>query len=182
MTTWVDETSWGPIDPAGPDTAAINYAAQMAHTGRVTTPAKKRKGVTPEAKVTKACDAYLQSIGALVIRTNSGSWRDDSGNVIMGARGGTSDKVICMPGMGRFVALELKAANGVQSEAQKQFQARVIALGGIYILARSVDELRAALVAAFGHECITDLETLGAARQRAKKAQLAALKKANGQG
>lgn len=136
---------------------------QFTHVPLNRTP-KKRSGATPEAKVTAAVDKYLKLIGVLSIRTNAGSWRDDSGNIIMGAKGGTSDKVLCFPGVGRFVALEVKSVKGTQSEAQRAFQSRVTALGGLYILVRSADELRNALVAAFGQQCITDLETLGKAR------------------
>lgn len=141
----------------------INYAAQMAHTGRVK-PAPKKTYKKPEALVSTACDAYLKLLGVLTIRANAGSWADDQGHMIMGAKAGTADKILCMPGSGRFVALEIKSATGTQSDAQKKFQQRVIALGGLYILAHSKDELRDALVAAFGQQCITDLETLGRAR------------------
>lgn len=125
----------------------------------------KRTGKTPEAKVTAECDRYLNLIGALCIRANAGSWADESGHMIMGAKAGTSDKIVCLNG--RFIALELKAAGGVQSDAQKKFQARVTALGGLYILAHSKDELRAALVEAFGEQTIDDLERLGKARAAA---------------
>lgn len=132
-----------------------------AHAMRRHDPAK-RGGTTPEAKVTAACDAYLKLIGCITIRANAGSWADDKGNVIQGAKAGTSDKILCIAG--RFVALELKAAKGVQSEAQRKFQARVTAMGGLYILAHDKDELRAALVTAFGAQAVTDWETLGKAR------------------
>ena len=125
----------------------------------------KRTGKTPEAKITAECDRYLKLIGVLNIRANAGAWQDDAGHMIQGAKAGTSDKILCVAG--RFVALELKAAKGVQSEAQKAFQARVTALGGLYILAHSKDELRAALVAAFGEQTICDRETLGRAREKA---------------
>jgi hypothetical protein len=72
-----------------------------------------------------------------------------------------------MPGSGRFVALEIKAAKGTQSDAQKKFQQRVVSLGGLYILAHSKDELRAALVDAFGAQTVADWETLGKARAAA---------------
>lgn len=126
---------------------------------------KKRSGTTPEAKVSAAIDAYLKLIGCINIRANAGSWQDDAGNYIQGAKAGTADKILCVAG--RFVALEVKAAKGTQSEAQKKFQSRVVALGGLYILAHSKDELRDALVTAFGAQAVTDWETLGRARQAA---------------
>jgi len=125
----------------------------------------KRSGKTPEAKVTAACDTYLALIGALVIRTNAGSWKDDAGNVIMGAKGGTSDKTILLPG-GRFCALELKAGKNTLSDAQKRYKQRVESLGGLFIEAHSKDELRDALVQAFGAQAVQDWETLGKARKK----------------
>jgi hypothetical protein len=121
-----------------------------------------KKGKTPEAKVTAECDRYLKLIGCINIRANAGSWADDQGHMIMGAKAGTADKILCVAG--RFVALELKAAGGVQSEAQRKFQARVTALGGLYILAHDAGELKSALVVAFGAQAVTDWETLGKAR------------------
>lgn len=128
-------------------------------------PPTPKKGKTPEAKVTAACDAYLKLIGALVIRTNAGAWADENGNVIMGAKAGTSDKTVLLPG-GRFIALELKAGKNTLSEAQKRYKARVVALGGLFIEAHGKDELRAALIEAFGAQTVADWETLGRAKQK----------------
>lgn len=116
----------------------------------------KRKGPTPEAKVSAAIDRYLKKLGVINIRTNAGAWQDDQGNVIMGAKAGTSDKTCCIAG--RFVAVECKAEKGKQSEAQARYQARVEALGGLYILARSATDVRAALVQAFGESTIKSWE------------------------
>lgn len=164
---------------------ARNYDAQMAHTGRRQEPTKRRSGTTPEAKVTAECDKYLKSIGAIVIRTNAGSWADDQGNVIMGAKAGTSDKVLCLPpARGRpapFTALELKSPTGRPTEAQKAFRSRVEALGGVYILAHSATELRQALIDHFGETAVFTWEAEGRARQAAKRAQRDALMKKNEQ-
>lgn len=137
---------------------------QFTHVPLNRTP-KKRSGATPEAKVTAAVDKYLKLIGVLSIRTNAGSWRDDSGNIIMGAKGGTSDKTLLLPG-GRFAALELKAGTNTLSDAQKAYRQRVLGLGGLFIEARSADDVRAALVEAYGAQTVADWETLGKARKR----------------
>ena len=141
---------------------------------------KRRSGKTPEAKVTAACDKYLQSIGALVIRANAGSWVDDQGNTIMGAKAGTSDKVLCLPG-GHFAALELKAGRNTLTDAQKRYKARVESLGGCFIEAHSVDDLRAGLVTAYGEHRVASWERAGRERDMAKKAERLALKKRMGQ-
>lgn len=111
--------------------------------------AKPKRGPTPEAKVSAACDRYLKKIGAITIRTNAGAWQDEQGNVIMGAKAGTSDKTVCLPG-GAFCAVECKAGRNGLSDAQKRYQVRVEALGGIYIVARSAADLRGALITLYG--------------------------------
>lgn len=116
-------------------------------------PERRRAGKTPEAKVSAALDGYLKKIGAINIRTNAGTFTGDSGNVVMGAKAGTSDKTCCLPG-GVFCAVEAKSATGKLSEAQERYGARVRRLGGLYIVARSVAELRAALVAHFGEDVV----------------------------
>lgn len=117
----------------------------------------KRTTRTPEAKVKAQVDAYLKKIGAINIRTNAGSWKDDSGNVIMGAKAGTSDHTCCLPG-GAFCAIEDKAAHGRLSDAQKRYRERVEAMGGIYIEARSAADVRAALVAIYGEATVKGWE------------------------
>jgi hypothetical protein len=47
---------------------------------------------------------------------------------------------------GRFVGIEVKTPTGRQSEAQRRFQAAVLRGGGVYVLARSVDDALTALV------------------------------------
>ncbi len=42
---------------------------------------------------------------------------------------------------GQFLAVEVKSDTGRQSEAQRKFQAMVEAFGGLYILARRVEDL-----------------------------------------
>lgn len=119
-------------------------------------PPTKKRTKTPEAKVSTAIDKYLTKIRAINIRTNAGFWQDDAGRTIMGAKAGTADKHVCVPG-GYFVAIEAKATTK-QSEAQARYQARVEALGGLYILARSAADVRAALVARFGEEVVAQWE------------------------
>jgi len=120
-------------------------------------PPTKKRGKTPEAKVSLQLDAYLKKIGAINIRTNAGSWQDENGKMIMGAKAGTSDKTCCLPG-GIFCAVEAKSANGKLSEAQERYAARVRHLGGLYIVARSVSNLRVALVIYFGEDIVSRWE------------------------
>lgn len=116
-----------------------------------------KKTKTPESKVSTQVDRYLKKIRVINIRTNAGSWADDEGRVIMGAKAGTADKHLCLPN-GVFCAVETKSASGKQSEAQARYQARVESLGGLYVLARSAADVRAALVQRFGQEQVENWE------------------------
>lgn len=121
-------------------------------------PPTKKKTKTPESKVSAAVDRYLKRLDVINIRTNAGSWADDDGRMIMGAKAGTADKHVCLRN-GMFCAIETKSATGTQSEAQAKYQARVEALGGLYILARSVADVRAALVQRFGEATVKEWES-----------------------
>jgi len=46
---------------------------------------------------------------------------------------------------GRFLAIEVKGAQGVQSDEQIAWQAMIEAKGGIYILAKTVEDVQVAL-------------------------------------
>ncbi len=46
---------------------------------------------------------------------------------------------------GRPLGVEVKTATGRQSDAQRAFEARWVACGGLYILARSIDDVQHAL-------------------------------------
>jgi len=124
-----------------------------------------KKTKTPEAKVSTQVDHYLKKIKVINIRTNAGSWADDEGRVIMGAKAGTADKHLCLPN-GIFCAIETKSATGKQSEAQAKYQARVERLGGLYVLARSSADVRAALVTRFGEAVVKGWEQAACAAAR----------------
>lgn len=58
---------------------------------------------------------------------------------------GTADVVGIIAPTGRMIMIEVKSATGVQSSAQKVMQRVVTAMGGLYILARSLAEVDAVL-------------------------------------
>lgn len=60
---------------------------------------------------------------------------------------GTADICGVLAPAGRFLAIECKSATGKQRKAQVTFQRVVEAMGGIYVLARSVDDVDRALAA-----------------------------------
>lgn len=153
-----DPDDWDMFDI---DTAKAHHKAtgyQMSHVG-LHKDKPKRKGKTPEALVSAKIYDYYKRIGAIVIRTNAGSWKDADGNYIQGAKAGTSDLTVCLPQVQEgvaapFCATEVKAAGGIQSDAQKRYQARVERLGGLYILAESAKDVQSALVAKFGFDVV----------------------------
>jgi hypothetical protein len=53
---------------------------------------------------------------------------------------GVADIIGALPG-GRFLAVECKSARGRQTLAQRAFQEAVEKRGGLYVLARSIEDL-----------------------------------------
>lgn len=58
---------------------------------------------------------------------------------------GTADIVGLIAPSGRFLAIEVKSATGRQSYDQKRFERVITAMGGVYVLARSVADVDAVL-------------------------------------
>lgn len=59
--------------------------------------------------------------------------------VMLGTRG-QQDVIACVDGW--MLCIETKTPSRKQSEAQRRFQARIEAAGGVYVVARSVEEVR----------------------------------------
>jgi hypothetical protein len=55
---------------------------------------------------------------------------------------GVADIIACLAPTGRLCAIECKSAKGTQSPAQKEYQREIESAGGLYIIARSVDDVR----------------------------------------
>lgn len=96
-----------------------------------------------EKYVLKACVQYLSLKGYQVIRNNSGAIQVEGTTgkrfIRFGARG-SSDIIACSP-EGRFVAVECKSSVGKLSTLQKDFLQNVKKMGGVAIVARSIDDL-----------------------------------------
>ena len=128
--------------------------------------AKPKRGTTPEAKVSVACDRYLALLPCLPLRTSAGLIEIDGRKIQMG-RAGVSDRSVLFEG-GVWVSIEIKATTGL-SDAQKRYKARVEDLGGLFIEARSADDVRAGLVARFGTATVEEWEATGRAIQAAQR-------------
>lgn len=59
----------------------------------------------------------------------------------LGMRNGISDLII-QGACGRIVNVEVKNDTGVQSDSQKEIEAKINALGGVYILVHSLEEFQ----------------------------------------
>lgn len=87
---------------------------------------------------------------AFATRPDMRLWRANSGAARFGDRtvkfgvNGQADLTGILPG-GRRLEIEVKAEKGRQSTAQKNYQAMIERFGGVYVLARSVEDVRVAL-------------------------------------
>lgn len=80
----------------------------------------------------------------LTWRNNVGAHHGvDTGTFVRFGLVGSSDIICVVPPNGRFVGIECKRRNGgVQSKEQKAFQRALERVGGVYVLARSVEDVR----------------------------------------
>lgn len=104
---------------------------------------KRRKG-SSEAPVLHDCLRYLKKRGIFAWRNNSGTlWTN--GQPVSFGYPGSPDIIGILPD-GTFLGVECKSATGRQSEKQKKFQQRAsVENQGVYILARSVEDLERGL-------------------------------------
>lgn len=84
-------------------------------------------------------------------RPNLRIWRNNTGALGTADRfvkfglEGSADFLGILGPSGRFIAIECKSSSGRQTEQQRAFQAMVERFGGLYILARSIDQIETAL-------------------------------------
>lgn len=97
--------------------------------------------MTPEKSIQ---NAILREFGT---RADMRLWRANAGTARMGDRVvrfgvvGQADLTGILPN-GRRLEIECKSPNGFQSPEQKAYQAMIEKFYGVYILARSVDDVR----------------------------------------
>ena len=101
---------------------------------------RKRKPKTErEAPVVRDCLKWLHARGIFAWRNNTGTAWIGEQPVTFGYPG-SGDILGILPD-GRLLAVECKSPTGTQSAKQKEFQAKIEANHGVYILARNVGEL-----------------------------------------
>ena len=102
----------------------------------------RRRARPPESVVQKQILAYLTREGVFHWRQNVGGFQDRTGRLVSFGVLGLADIIGIQPETGRFLAIEVKRCDGRQTERQRRFQARVESAGGLYILARSVEDVK----------------------------------------
>lgn len=95
-----------------------------------------------EAAAQKAILDYLSLKKHFCWRNNSGAFAPKHGGFLRFGLKGSPDILCCIDG--QMVGIEVKAGTK-QSDAQKDFQEKLEAAGGKYILAHNIDEVHAAL-------------------------------------
>lgn len=101
-----------------------------------------------EHAVQQAILARLGAVpGLLVWRNNVGASTNVRGQLVRYGVPGSADVLLVAAPSGRFCAIEVKAARGRQTDLQVAWGKAVQAAGGVYLVARSVDEAVAGLVA-----------------------------------
>ena len=94
-----------------------------------------------EKHIQKAILDYLAFKKIFHYRQNSGAFKTESGGYMRTASvSGLPDIVAIKDGI--YIGLEVKTATGRQSEEQREIQDRITAAGGLYLVVRSVDDVR----------------------------------------
>lgn len=93
--------------------------------------------------------AILQEFGSRpgirLWRNNTGAASTKTGQVVRFGVPGQADISGVLAPHGRRIEIEVKSATGRQSQKQRRFQAMIEKHGGLYVLARSVEDVGAAL-------------------------------------
>ena len=101
----------------------------------------RRKRRKPERAVQRECLAWLRKHGALVAVTDAGTAYRAGAFFGDGIPRGWPDITGLLPD-GRFIGVECKAKGGRQSPTQKRMEQEILNRNGIYILARSAEDVR----------------------------------------
>ena len=104
-------------------------------------PRRRRK---PERTIQRAIVVYLRARGCLVAVTDAGAAFRAGAFFGDSIPAGWPDITGLLPS-GRFIGVECKAPGGRQSPAQKVMEQEIRRRGGIYVVARGVEDVQEAL-------------------------------------
>ncbi len=106
--------------------------------------APRRKRHKPERALQKTILAWLRSHGCLAAVTDAGAAYRAGSFGADTVPPGWPDITALLPG-GRFVGIECKSKRGRQSAVQKRMQRKIRSRGGIYVLARGIEDVQDAI-------------------------------------
>ena len=92
-----------------------------------------------EKDLMKQVSEWLTLMRIFFWRNNTGAIKTERGGFYHFGYKGSPDYICIIKGL--FIGIELKGPNGEQSDSQKEFEKRLSKAGGIYILARSLNEI-----------------------------------------
>ena len=107
--------------------------------------APRRKRRKPERAVQKAILRWLRAQGALVAVTDAGAAYRAGAFFGDAIPAGWPDITGLLPD-GRFIGVECKAPRGRHSAAQKAMERQIRGRNGIYVLARSVEDVQNGII------------------------------------
>ena len=94
-----------------------------------------------ESLVVKSCIEWLHLNGCFIWRNNTGAYKPEgSAGFIRYGLAGSADIIGVNP-HGKFIAVECKSEKGKLLESQVGFGIKVRSRGGVYVVARSTDDL-----------------------------------------
>jgi len=105
-------------------------------------PRPRRRRRQPEAKVQKEIVHWLLTQGVVLAITDAGLLARMGLEMSCGIPTGWPDITGCLPYGGRFLGVECKAPGKKQTPAQVHMQQHIEKCGGIYMVARSLAELK----------------------------------------
>lgn len=83
---------------------------------------------------------YLENLGQLYwFHSPSGKIKTESGRYFRAGKPGVHDLTVCFKG--RYIGIELKSAKGRQKQNQVDAQISIEENGGLYIIARSLEDV-----------------------------------------
>jgi hypothetical protein len=106
--------------------------------------APRRKRGKPERAIQRAILLWLRANGCLVAVTDAGAAYRAGAFFGDAIPAGWPDITGLLPN-GRFIGVEVKAPKGRQSDVQQHIEREVRKRDGIYVLARSVDDVQRAV-------------------------------------
>ncbi len=95
-------------------------------------------GKEKESDIQRTILEYLEIKKIFHYRNNSGAFVKDKHFYRFGAVG--SPDIICVKD-GKYIGIEVKGKTGKQSDGQIKFQEELESAGGVYILARGLDDI-----------------------------------------